>query len=172
MLKIPACICFIIGCFGFGYGKIREYKKHYEELVYIRYILNLLLLEIENKRGTLGEICLVLASKLREPYRAIFKDLFELLEKERKKTPRLYWEEKIKELASYITLKKEEKDILQSVIRCAEGTVPKMPMEVLRESISEWDKVIAKAEQTKNEKSKVTMCLSITTGLLLCVLVI
>ncbi len=172
MLKIPACVCFLIGCFGFGFGKVSEYKKRYDELVYIRYILNLLLLEIENKRGTLGESFFVLASKLREPYCTFFKDLYKLLEKERKKAPWFYWEEKIKELAVNIPLKKEETDILQSVIRCADGTVAEMPIEVLRESISEWDKVITKAEQIKNEKSKVTMCLSVTTGLLLCILVI
>ncbi len=172
MLKIPACICFLMGCIGFGYFKVLEYKRRYDELVYIRYILNALLLETENKRGTLGESCLFLSSKLKEPYKRIFNGLYELLEKERKKMPQLYWEEKMQELAPFIPLKKEEVDILKGIIRCADGTTLGMPVEVLRESISEWDKVIATAEQARKEKSKVTIYLSLTTGLLLCILVI
>lgn len=172
MLKIPACICFIIGCFGFGYSKVREYKKRYDELIYIRYILNLLFLETESRRGTFGENCLAVAAKVKEPYKRIFEELYELLEKERKKMPKLYWEEKIRELTPCIPLKKDEADILQGIIRCVDGTTLGMPLEVLRESISAWDKVIIKAEQIKNEKSKVTMCLSVTSGLLLCILTI
>ena len=172
MLKIPACICFFMGCFGFGYFKVMEYKRRYEELIYIRYILNALLLEMEHKRGTLGESCLFLASKIKEPYKSIFNDLYELLEKERKKMPQFYWAEKMSELARCISLKKEEITILQGVIRCADGTAMEMPVEVLRESITEWDKVIVREEQTQKEKSKVTICLSLTAGLLLCILVI
>lgn len=172
MLKIPACIFFLLGCFGFGYFKVSEYKRRYDELVYIKYILNALLLETENKRGTLGECCLFLSSKLKDPYKRIFSGLYELLEVERKKLPQRYWEEKIQELSPCIPLKKDEVDILKGVIRCADGTTPAMPVEVLRESISEWDKVIAAAELARKEKSKVTIYLSLTTGLLLCILVI
>ncbi len=172
MLKILACACFISGSCGFGCLKVLEYKRRYEELTYIRYILNTLLLETQNRRGTFGESCFRLASKIKAPYCDIFMGLYRMLEKERKKPPHIYWEDKMKELAPGIPLKQEEVKILQGVIRCVDGTTPAMPIEVLRESIIEWDKVIRTAEQVRKERSKVTLCLSITVGLLLCITVI
>ena len=172
MLKIIACICFLIGSCGFGYIKVSEYGKRYEELIYLRYILSSLLLELQSRRGTFGENCLELYSKIKEHYANIFYGLYELLERERKKPPEIYWNDKIKELSEQILLKKEEIKILQGVIRCAGGTTPSMPMEVLQESLTEWDKVIVAAEQVRKEKSKVTFCLSITAGLLLCITII
>lgn len=172
MLKLLACVCFISGSCGFGILKVLEYKRRYEELTYIRYILNTLLLETQNRKGTFGESCFRLASKLKTPYCNIFMGLYRMLEKERKKNPRIYWEEKMKELAPDIPLKQEEVKILQGVIRCVDGTTLAMPLEVLKESITEWDKVIQSAEQVRKERSKVTLCLSITVGLLLCITII
>ena len=172
MIKALACVCFIVGSLGYGYIKVLEYAKHYEELVYIKYILNCMLIEIENGRGTFGETCLSLAKKLRTPYRDIFQGLYELLEKERNENPYIYWSIKISELAGNVYLKKDEEEILQGVIRCADGATIATPLEVIRESIMEWDKVIQTAEQVRKERGKVTLCLSITVGLLLCITVI
>ncbi len=172
MIKMLACICFLLGSCGYGCIKVREYRKRCDELIYIRYILNTMLLETENRRGTFGETCLVMSGKLRQPYREIFQGLYDLLERERTETPKVYWENKIKELAKLLLLKKEEIHILQGIIRCADGTTLSMPMEVLRDSLSEWDRVIYSARQVQKEKSKVTLCLSIAVGLLLCITVI
>lgn len=172
MIKALVCVCFIVGSVGFGYIKVLEYAKHYEELIYIKYILSCMLIEIENGRGTFGETCLTLSKKLRTPYRDIFQGLYELLEKERDKNPYTYWSIKISELAEKVYLKKGEEEILQGVIRCADGTTIATPLEVIKESIVEWDKVIRTAEQVRKERSKVTLCLSITVGLLLCITVI
>ncbi len=172
MIKALACICFIVGSTGFGYIKVLEYAKHYEELVYIKYILGCMLIELENGRGTFGETCLRLSSKLKAPYKDIFNGLYDLLEKEREETPHTYWNQKISELAGSIYLKKAEINILQGIIRCADGTTLAMPLEVIRESITELDKVIRSAEQVRKERSKVTLCLSIMVGLLLCITLI
>lgn len=172
MIKALACVCFIMGSVGFGYIKVREYAKHYDELVYIKYILNCMLIEIENRGGTFGETCLALSRKLKVPYKEIFRGLYELLEKERNENPYTYWNAKIGELTKTVYLKKDEACILQDVIRCADGTNLAMPLEVLKESIVEWDKVIRRAEQVRKERSKVTLCLSITVGLLLCITII
>lgn len=172
MIKMLACCCFIVGCCGFGGMKVREYGKRYEELTYIRYLLNTMLIELESHRATLGETCLALATKLREPYKDIFLGLYDLLEKERLETPHVYWERQISELSRQLNLKKEETRILREIIHIADATTMIMPLEVVRQSMVEWDKVIAAAEKVRNEKSRVTMCLSITTGLLLCILVI
>lgn len=172
MIKMLACICFLLGSCGFGCIKVLEYKKRCNELIYIRYILNTMLLETENRRGTFGETCLVMSGKIRQPYGEIFQGLYDLLERERTEKPQVYWEKKIKELAGLLLLKKEEIHILEGIIRCADGTTLSMPLEVLRESLSEWDKVIRSAEQVQKERSKVTLCLSITVGLLLCITVI
>ncbi len=172
MIKVLACVCFIVGSVGFGYIKVTEYAKHYEELVYIKHILNCMKIEIENGRGTFGETCLTLAKKLSPPYRDIFQGLYELLERARNKNPYTYWSIKINELAGIVCLKKDEEEILQGVIRCADGTTIATPLEVIKESIVEWDKAIRSAEQVRKERSKVTLCLSITVGLLLCITVI
>ena len=87
MLKLLACACFISGSCGFGCLKVLEYKRRYEELTYIRYILNTLLLETQNRRGTFGESCFRLASKIKAPYCDIFMGLYRMLEKERKNIP-------------------------------------------------------------------------------------
>ncbi len=172
MIKALACVCFIVGSVGFGYIKVTEYAKHYEELVYIKYILNCMKIEIENGRGTFGETCLALSKKLRTPYRDIFQGLYELLEKKRDEKPYTYWNIKISELVGMVCLKKNEEGILRGIIRCADGTTIATPLEVIKESIVEWDKAIRLAEQVRKERSKVTLCLSITVGLLLCITVI
>ena len=169
VLKLMACGCFLMGSIGFGYMKVREYQKRYEELVYIRYILNSLLLETESHKGTFGENCLTLSAKIKSPYKEVFEELYLLLERERRREPHTYWNEKIRELASVLILKKEEVRILQGVIRCTDGTTIAMPLEVLRQSLSEWDNVIREAENVRKDRSKVTLCLSITVGLILCI---
>lgn len=172
LLKLMACVCFLFGSGGYGYIKVREYQKRYEELVYIRYILNTLLLETENHRGTFGENCLIVSDRLKEPYRKMFHGLYHLLERERIEEPAKYWADKITALASEIRLQKEEIRILQGVIRCTEGTTLAMPLEVLRQSLTEWEDVIHKADTVRKEKSRVTLCLSVSAGLLLCITII
>lgn len=172
MFKLLACGCFLMGSLGYGYSKVNEYQKRYEELIYIRYILNTLLLETTNHRGTFGENCLSVSSKIKEPYKKMFETMYYVLEKERKHSPYIYWENAIKELASKVLLKREEVRILQGVIKCTDGTTIGMPVEVMRQSLSEWDTVIAEADKVRKEKSKVTLCLSISAGLLLCITIL
>ena len=167
-----ACGCFILGSSGFGYMKVKEYQKRYEELVYIRYILYSLLMETESHRGTFGESCRALSDKLKEPYREMFLGLYLLLERERREDPGVYWEEKIRSLATNIMLQKEEIRILLGIIRCTDGTTLAMPIEVLRQSLSEWEGIIYAADAVRKEKSKVTLCLSVSAGLLLCITII
>ncbi len=172
MMKILACLCLLLGSCGFGCMKVREYRKHCDELNYIRYILNTMLIETENHRGTFGETCLAVASKLKEPYKDFFLGLYNLLEKERMETPHIYWEKKIEELSGHLALTKDEISILRDVIRCADATTLMMPLELLRQSMVEWDKAIISAEKVRMERSKVTLCLSISVGLLLCITII
>lgn len=172
MIKLLACCCFLLGAYGFGICKVKEYKKHYQELVYIRYIINTMLIEVENHRETFGETCLAVSKKVKEPYVDMFLGLYTLLEKERQQSPICYWEEKIGELAESLLLKKEEIEILRGIIRCADCTTISMPLEVLRQSMVEWDKAILQAECIKNERSKVTLCLSLTAGLILCITIL
>lgn len=172
MLKALACACFLMGSFGFGFFKISEYKKRHEEMVYIRYIINALLIEMENFKGTFGENCLTLSKKLKAPYRDIFYGLYNLLEKERIETPVVYWEQQISELAGKLCLKKEEIYILRGMIKCVEGTTLTMPLEIIRQTLVEWDKAMKQAEIMKNERTKVTLCLSITAGFILCITII
>ncbi len=172
VLKLMACGCFLMGSFGYGYSKVRDYQKHYEELLYIRYILNSLLIETESRKGTFGENCLTLSGKIKSPYKEIFEELYQLLERERKRSPHTYWNEKVEALATVLMLKKEEVRILRGVIKCTDGTTIAMPLEVLRQTLSEWENVIREAEHVRKDRSKVALCLSITVGLLLCITII
>lgn len=172
MMKILACGCFLLGSSGFGFIKVWEYKRRCNELIYIRYILNTMLIEMEHQRGTFGETCLSLSAKLKQPYSDMFLGLYQLLEKERLETPVTYWETKICTLAGDLMLNKEEIAILRGVIRCVDGSTLMMPLEIIRQSMVEWDKAIIAAERIRNERSKVTLCLSVTAGLLLCITVI
>ena len=171
-MKGIACICFLFGCGGFGFFKINDYRRHYRELVYIKYILNTMIIEMENHRGTFGETCFVLSQKVKKPYNEIFEGLYHLLEEERSNTPERYWNEKMDILSKELELLREEKEILQGIIRCADSNTLSIPLEVLRQSLVEWDKVILSAEKIKNERSKVTLALSITAGLILCITVL
>lgn len=172
IFKLMACSCFILGSIGFGWTKVKEYHRRYEELIYIKYILNSLLLETESHKGTFGESCFALSMGLKEPYKSIFEGLYQLLERERRQEPRIYWNEKIRELSGVLMLRKEEERILQGVIRCTDGTTMAMPLEVLRQSLAEWDNVIHEAEVVRKDRSKVTLCLSVTAGLVLCITII
>lgn len=172
MLKVLACICFLVGSGGFGWIKVKEYEKRCEELSYIKYILNTMLVEIENHRTTFGETCLLLSRKLKEPYREMFAGLYQLLENERREKPNIYWERKINELSEKLMLKKEENTILNGIIRCSDATALTMPLEIIKQSMAEWDKVISEAERIRAERSRVMLCLSFTVGILLCITII
>lgn len=171
-MKYIACICFLVGSGGFGFVKVVEYRKRYRELVYIKYILNMMLVEIENHRETFGETCLAISDKVKEPYKEMFAGLYGLLEREREEIPEKYWKKRTELLATELMLTNEEKEILFGVIRCADCNMISMPLDILRQTLAEWDKVIIKAEEIKNERSKVTLTLSIAVGLILCITVL
>ncbi len=172
MMKAVACACFLMGSMGFGFFKVVEYKNRYEEMVYIRYIMNLLLMEMENFRGTFGENCFVLSKKIKQPYSGIFKGLYYLLEKERKETPVVYWERQMKELGKHLCLKTEELKILLGMIQCVEGDTITVPLETMRQTMVEWDKVMKQAECIRTNRTKVTLCLSVTVGFILCITIL
>ena len=172
MIKAMVCGCFLIGCCGYGFCKLVEYKKRYDEMVYIRYIINVLLMEMENFKGTFGENCLVLSRKIKQPYSDIFKGLYVHLEKERKEAPGIYWERQMEALGKHLYLRKEELNILKEMIRCVEGDTITMPIESLRQTLVEWDKVMKQAERIRTDRSRVTLCLSITVGLILCITIL
>ncbi len=172
MMKLLACICFLLGSSGFGWMKVLEYRKRHEELRYIRYVLNTMLIEMENKRGTFGETSLSISKKLRFPYSDIFAGLYHLLERERKEEPFVYWAEKIEELSQKLLLKKEETDILKGLVSCMDATTITEPLDILRQTMVEWDKVINKAEKVRSDRSRVTLVLSVSVGLVLCITIL
>lgn len=172
MIKALACACFLMGSCGFGLFKMIEYKKRHEEIVYIRYVINSLLMEMENFKGTFGENCLVISKKIKQPYSEIFKGLYYLLEKERRESPGVYWERQMEELGKHLCLKKEELRILQEMIQCVEGNTLAVPLDSLRQTMVEWDKIIKQAEHVRTERTKVTLCLSVTAGLILCITIL
>ncbi|MBQ8246191.1 MAG: stage III sporulation protein AB [Lachnospiraceae bacterium] len=172
MVKLIACVCFLTGCTGYGLIKATEYKKRYNEMIYIKYILQTMLIDMEHHRGTFGETCLAVSEGLRQPYQKIFYELYQLLECERIERPEVYWGQCMDKLAKELLLNKEETGILQQVIKCVNGTTVNMPLENMKQCLDEWDKAIQKAERVRNEKSRVTIYLSITAGLLLCITII
>ena len=147
-------------------------EKIISRFVNIRYVINALLMEMENFKGTFGENCLVLSRKIKQPYKNIFNGLYELLEKERKEAPGIYWERQMEALGKHLYLRKEELNILKEMIRCVEGNTITIPIESLRQTLVEWDKVMKQAERIRTDRSKVTLCLSITVGLILCITIL
>lgn len=172
MVKLLACGCLLAGSSGFGVLKVLEYRKRYKELIYIRYILNTVLITLEHHGGTFGETCFLLARRFRPPYNDLFQGLYQTLEKERNEEPGVYWKEQIELVGRKVLLNKEEKAILQGLVRCMDTTTLSMPLDVIRQSLLEWDKAVSQAEEVCRDKSKVTLCLSVAAGVILCITVL
>ncbi len=168
MMKGIAMILMFSGCVGYAFAWMREFRWKMEELVYIKHILSSLRMEMEKGRRTFGECCLEISTTLKKPYCNIFKNMYEELELRREFPLHVLWERAVEEIIDYVKLKE-----LTVIKRCSlfgTGAYVEIPMEAVSGVTEELDRIWQDMFLEAKRKTKLSFCLGISAGCLLCLL--
>ncbi len=164
---IPFLLVFA-GCSGYGLSCAAEYEKKYRELLYCKQVITNLAISLEKGCLTFGECCYEVAGGCREPYKTILIQMYESLEIQREWALDAVWCEGMKKLMRQLQIK--ELETLQHCACLGNTAFFQQPVAVLEDVNATLEQLIMQTQKVKRERSRLAICLGLSTGCLLCIL--
>ncbi len=172
MLRMVGILLLMTGCIGLGYHTVSEEKQRIRELREIRHMMLRIQSEMTYGKRTLPEICNLLAENGEEPYRTIFRRIFQKAEENDGATLERIWMEEMENGLRNLPLKREEKTILKNLSGCNGIADENMQAAGVGQSLDVLTRQIDRAETEYENKSRVIMSISVTAGLFLSILLL
>lgn len=168
MIRCVPFLLILAGCTGYGISCAREYESKYRELIYLKQVMTNLKIALNNGRLTFGECCYEVSRSCRKPYDEVLSEMYIRLEKERECGLVEVWQSGLGRLVKELDIK--ELGSLQQATYLGDATFVEQPVETIEELIVVVEDLIRQTEKVKKEKSRLSICLGISGGCMLCLL--
>ena len=172
MFKIIGILCILVGCVGWGVGKVGEEQRRLQYLREMILIIGRIRDEISYGKRTLPEICLILAECCSPLYRQYFKQIYKRMSMGDGASLDQIWEEQIKLCLFDTPLTDEEKDILRNLPHNLGMQDEKLQAESIGRSVELLVRSRRKAEDAYENKARMILSVSVLTGIFLTILML
>ena len=162
----------ITGCTLIGIKKGDVYKKHYEELIYLKKIIILLRGEIRYNCGEIGEAMENIALKLKEPYKMICTDVAREAKKREGRRFAEIWNEKFINKSICTELWNEDREELKELGENIGYLDLEMQLNYLDNYTENLDIKIKDTKELLRENVKLYKTMGIMAGIMLSVIII
>lgn len=172
MLKLVGFLCIMIGCMGWGEGRIREEKSRVRHLRELIRIIRRIQDEIRYGKHTLPEICLILSEYSDPWYSIYFQRIYEQLSRRNGTGLEAIWTKQMELCFQGVPLQEEEKDVLRRLpenLGLQEETLQAVN---IGQSMDMLVRKCRQAEETYQNKSRVIRSVSVLVGFLLTIILI
>lgn len=170
MCKLAGMILLLTGCIGLGAEKVSEEKRRIAALRELYRIMTRIQKEMVYGKRTLPEICRLLEQCTREPYQGIFSAVYQDMERKDGTLLERSWRMRMEAGLKGLPLKEEEKNILLDLPAHLGILDESMQADDIGQSLDMVKGHIRQAECEYENKRKVIMSISITTGIFLVIL--
>lgn len=172
MLKITGVCIVLAGMLGLGLSINAERAQHISYLKDWSRLLEIMENEIAFQRSTLPEICYRIGHHHKIRQSEFVLQLDELIKSNQGLTFGDCWKSKITQILKQQRLKKDEIQLLEEVGNNLQYEDHKMQMRTMQNVRECLEKKIAQEEKEKQEKGKITMCLSCVCGIIMTVILL
>lgn len=172
MLKLAGIVMLLAGCVGMGISKVGDEKSRVNELRQIKKIIIRIQNEMIYGKRTLPEICFLLSQCMEMPYQNIFLGIYQQLRENKGDVLETIWKEQMAIGLKPLPLKIEEKNILYCLPEHLGIQDETMQAASIGQSLDMLTEHIRQAETEYENKAKVIMCLSITAGLFISIILL
>lgn len=118
MCKILGLLCMFLGCAFLGIGRAMEYKEREENTHYLGYILDCLISQIVYQQSTLEDCMYELSSKVKEPYKECFQEIYSLIRENTGEVPLEIMEQELGALLERLHIKREVAKLFVECFGC------------------------------------------------------
>ncbi|MCM1175083.1 MAG: stage III sporulation protein AB [Blautia sp.] len=172
MFKLAGILLLMAGCCGLGANRVAEAKQRIRELREIRRMVIRIQSEMAYGKRTLPEICLLLGQCMEEPYRTAFSAIYQKMEENDGTGLNRIWKERMEDCMAALPIWEEEKDILRNMPECFGSLDEKQQAADIGQSLDFLTAHIAQAEAGYENQARVTMSISVMTGIFLVILLL
>lgn len=172
MYKLAGIFCIVVGCVGWGNGKIGQERDRIRHLRLLLQILGRIQSEIAYGKHTLPEICLLLSAVKDEMYSACFKRIYERTSgRDGTGLPQV-WEEEFRTCLYKLPLREDERETVLTFPNSLCFQEEKGLACRIGQAETFLEERYKRAEGSYENRSKMIRSVSILTGLLLAILLL
>lgn len=172
MYRLAGVFCIVVGCVGWGNGKIGQERDRIRHLRLLLQIFGQIQSEIAYGKRTLPEICLLLTAVKEETYSACFKRIYERIsEGDGTGLPKV-WEEEFQVCLCKLPLREDERETVLAFPNILCFQEEKGLAGRIGQAEAFLEERYRRAEETYENRSKMIRSVSILTGLLLAILLL
>lgn len=172
MYKIAGVFCILVGCIGWGSGKIRQEKERIRHLRLLFQTLGQMRSEISYGKHTLPEICLILAELNNGCYEMCFQRIYERTQMEQVASFPEVWEEEMKVCLEKLPLREDERRTVEELPKILNFREEDGQAGRIGQAENFLEGRYRQAEEACENRSKMIRSVSILTGLLLAIMLL
>ncbi len=166
-MRLVGALLILSGCTGLGLWYKEQLLGRLRALRTLTAILEMLMSEIRYGRATLPECCKEVASRLEEPYRIAFTQVYQECDKVTGASFGEIFVKRMEQCFTQLPLKKEDREIFLSPFKAQGFWDGQMQLKSLEQSLFRLNDIIRIQNEEQREKCRMSVGLGVMSGLLL-----
>lgn len=171
-MRLVGAILIFSGCTGLGLWYREQLLGRIKLLRTMSGILEMLMSEIRYGKATLPECCRELVSRVEEPFRGAFEQIYEETSKEERTSFQEVFGEQMQQAFEKLPLKKEDREVFLTPF-CGQGFMDRqMQLQSIEQSLMQLKETIRIQSEEQREKCRLAVGLGVMSGLFLIIIMV